>query len=279
MKGLLSIVFIFSVLILQAGTADSISVYSGSMKKNIPCMVIKPSNYNKNSKRLNVVYLLHGYSGNHRQWLNISPGLLTIADNYNLLIICPDGGYSSWYFDSPLDSSFRYETFVSSELIKYVDTHYRTIADKKSRAITGLSMGGHGGLFLASRHPDVFGAAGSTSGGVNLRPFPNQWDIKKRIGDTVCCDENWKKYSVINTIDGLKNNDLHIIIDCGTSDFFLNVNRELHQKLLNKKIAHDYIERPGGHDNDYWRNSINYQLLFFQIYFNGPGLNIKPSRK
>jgi S-formylglutathione hydrolase FrmB len=279
MKALLSVIFIFSLLILKAGTVDSISVYSDAMKKNVPCIIIKPSNYKKSSKRLNVAYLLHGYSGNQRQWLNIAPGLLTLADTYDLLIICPDGGFGSWYFDSPIDSSFRYETFMSSELIKYIDSHYRTIGDKKSRAITGLSMGGHGGLFLASRHTDVYGAAGSISGGVNMRPFPNNWDIKKRIGDTACCEENWKKYSVINTIDNLNNNDLHIIIDCGTSDFFLNVNRELHQKLLSKKIDHDYIERPGGHNNDYWKNSINYQMLFFGIYFRAQETTTKQSGK
>ena len=45
-----------------------------------------------------------------------------------------------------------------------------------------------------------------------------------------------------------------IIFDCGTSDFFLTVNRNLHQKLLDNKIDHDYIERPGGHNDAYWRN-------------------------
>ena len=129
-------------------------------------------------------------------------------------------------------------------------------------------MGGHGSLYVASRHKDVFGAAGSIAGGVNLRPFPKNWDISKRIGDTICCEENWNKYSVINNIDNLKNNDLRLIIDCGYSDFFLQVNRELHQKLKRLKIDHEYIERPGGHNKAYWGSSINYQLLFFKNFFN-----------
>ncbi|RYY15017.1 MAG: esterase family protein, partial [Chitinophagaceae bacterium] len=252
---------------LFAGTSDSISVYSEAMKKNIPVIVIKPSGYNKSKARLNVVFLLHGYSGNHRQWLRDAPQLTTLADTYNLLIVCPDGGFSSWYFDSPIDSTVRYETFMSKELIAYIDKNYRTKATRSSRAISGLSMGGHGGLFLASRHTDVYGTAGSMAGGVNMRPFPNNWDIKKRIGDTACCEENWKKYSVISTIDSLKNGDLSMIIDCGTSDFFIGVNRELHQKLLDKKIDHHYTERPGGHNKDYWGQSVNYQLLFFKSYF------------
>jgi pimeloyl-ACP methyl ester carboxylesterase len=92
-----------------AATADSVSVYSPSMKKQVPCMVIRPSTYNRPKERFNVVYLLHGYSGNHRQWLNDAPQLLELADRYQFMIVCPDGGFSSWYFDSPRDSTMRYE--------------------------------------------------------------------------------------------------------------------------------------------------------------------------
>jgi len=65
----------------------------------------------------------------------------------------------------------------------------------------------------------------------------------------------------------LHNGDLALIFDCGTSDFFLTVNRNLHQLLLDKKIDHDYTERPGGHNGQYWKNSIDYQVLFFWKYF------------
>ena len=44
-------------------------------------------------------------------------------------------------------------------------------------------MGGHGALWLAIRHQDIFGAAGSTSGGVDIRPFPDNWDMKKQLGE------------------------------------------------------------------------------------------------
>ena len=64
--------------------------------------------------------------------------------------------------------------FISSELVKYIDEHYKTIADRKGRAITGLSMGGHGAMWNAIRHKDMFGASGSTSGGMDIRPFPKK---------------------------------------------------------------------------------------------------------
>ena len=244
-------------------------VYSNSMQKNVKCVVIVPDNYKKAKKHFPVVYLLHGYSGNYAQWPERAPHLKDKSDELQMIFVCPDGGFSSWYLDSPVDSSIRYETFTSRELISYIDAHYKTLADRQHRAITGLSMGGHGGLYLGIRHKDLFGAAGSTSGGVDFRPFPNNWDLAKRLGDTVCCKQNWDDNVVINQLDKLKNGDLKLIVDCGVDDFFITVNRALHRQLLNRRIAHDYIERPGGHTSEYWNNSIDYQLLFFKKFFEG----------
>ncbi|MBE7171738.1 MAG: esterase family protein [Williamsia sp.] len=254
---------------IRAAETDTINVFSASMHKEVRCVVIKPGNYASSTKKYPVVYLLHGYGGNYSQWPKLAPQLKDEADGLQLILVCPDGGVGSWYLDSPVDTSFKYETFVSRELISYIDGHFRTQTDRHNRAITGLSMGGHGGLYLAIRHPDLYGAAGSTSGGVDIRPFPKNWDLAKRLGDTVCCKQNWEANTVINVVDNLHKGDLKLIIDCGTGDFFLQVNRNLHQKLLQMNIEHDYIERPGAHNSDYWKNSIDYQLLFFKKYFDG----------
>ena len=58
-----------------------------------------------------------------------------------------------------------------------------------------------------------------------------------------------------------------LIFDCGIDDFFYDANRRLHEKLIERNIPHDYIERPGNHTWEYWTNSIKYQLLFFRDYF------------
>ena len=187
----------------------------------------------------------------------MKPDLPQIADEKGIIFVCPDGK-NSWYWDSPKDPSYRYETFVSSELVKYIDGHYKTIADRKGRAITGLSMGGHGAMWNAIRHKDTFGAGGSTSGGGDIRPFPLNWDMSKQV---------WDEHTVINQIDKIENGDLAIIIDCGEADFFLNVNKDLHNRLLARKINHDFITRPGGHNGKYWNNSIDYQILFFDKFF------------
>ena len=108
-------------------------------------------------------------------------------------------------------------------------------------------MGGHGALYLAFKHQDVFGAAGSMSGGVDITPFPNNWDISKRLGSYAQQPERWESNTVINLTHLLTPNALAIIIDCGTNDFFYNVNVKLHDKLVYSNIPHDFITRPGGH--------------------------------
>lgn len=252
----------------KAGLVDTIVTYSKAMDKEIKAVIILPESYADTTKSFPVVYLLHGYSGAYNHWVYMAPQMKQLVDEYQMIIVCPDGGYRSWYIDSPIDSSIKYETYTIKELIPQIDERYRTKTERWNRAISGLSMGGHGGLFLGVRHRDIFGAAGSMSGGVDLRQYTASWDLKQRIlGDTVCCKQNWETHSVINVINDLKNGELNMIIDCGVDDFFISVNRALNQKLLKLKIAHDYIERPGAHNAEYWRNSVDYQLLYFHKYF------------
>ena len=251
----------------QAAHVDTIQVFSPSMNKNIKTCVIVPDNYKKSKKKFPVVYLLHGYSGNYATWVKSFKEVSQQVDRYGFIAIGVDGNYSSWYFNSPIDPTFKYETYIIDELVPFIDKKYKTIARREGRAISGLSMGGHGSLYLSLKHQDVFGAAGSMSGGVDIRPFSEKWDIKNRLGAITDFPENWEKNTVVNLIELNQNNNLKLIIDCGVDDFFIDVNRELHQKMLALKIDHDYIERPGKHNIDYWENSLKFQLLFFYNFF------------
>jgi S-formylglutathione hydrolase FrmB len=275
MKKVLFKIFIAALLFIGVGahaaTVDTALTYSAAMHKNIKAVVIKPNDYSTN-KKFPTLYLLHGAYGKYSDWVtNTTPDKQTVqklADLYDIIIVCPDGNATGWYFDSPVDSTYRYETYISKELVGYIDSHYSTIPNRSKRAITGLSMGGHGALYLAFRHQDVFGACGSMSGGVDLRPFPDNWDIAKRLGKYSDYPERWEANSVINLTYLLKPNALAITFDCGSSDFFFQVNNNLHEKLLERNIPHDYTVRPGGHSWEYWTNSINYQVLFFSRFFN-----------
>lgn len=265
--GLLLFVFCFSVK-LWAGSVDTVSIYSNSMHKNIKAVVILPDSYQTTNKKFPVVYLLHGYDGWYSNWIIRMPELKNYSDTNQLIIVCPDGEKSSWYFDSPLDTAYRYETHISKEVVGFIDRHYRTRANKKYRAITGLSMGGHGALFIALRHSDNFGAAGSMSGGVDLKESRNRFDISKRIGDTITHATAWHDMAVINLIEKYTHTKLKIIFDCGDRDIFIAGNRRLHEKMVQLKIPHEYTEKPGQHNWDYWRANIPYQLKVFRNFFN-----------
>ena len=251
---------------LSAANVDTVTTYSPGMKKSIKAVVIKPDSYD-DARKFPVFYLLHGHGGDYRGWIKGMPSTKSLADIHQMIIVCPDGDRSSWYFDSPVDSTYKYETYVAKELVDWIDKNYKTIANREGRAISGLSMGGHGGLFLGFRHPDVYGACGSMSGGVDIRPFPNNWNLSKRLGVQREFPENWERYTVMNQLHLLTPRNQKIIIDCGTEDFFYNVNVRLHEELKYRNIPHDFISRPGGHNREYWDNAVKYQALFFANYF------------
>ena len=260
-----SLILLFAfclALMANAAKVDTILVKSASMNKDVQVVTIMP----EKKGNYPVIYLLHGYSGNAKAWIGLKPELTKMADEKGIIFVCPDGK-NSWYWDSPKDPSSRYETFVAKELVKYIDANYPTIANRTKRAITGLSMGGHGALWLSMRNKDIFGAAGSMSGGLDIRPFPNNWEMSKQLGEAPSNKENWETYTAINQIDNLKNGDLAIIIDCGYSDFFFEVNNDFHNKLRKYGIDHDFIVRPGAHNGPYWNNAVDYQILFFEKFF------------
>tara|TARA_R110001592_G_scaffold8105_2_gene44749 strand:- start:335694 stop:336437 length:744 start_codon:yes stop_codon:yes gene_type:complete len=234
-----------------------------------------PDSYNKTNADYPVVYLLHGAGGNYSNWHKNGkrPGLLPeLANTYDILIVTPEVGPYSYYYDSPLLDSVRYESYITIDLIQEIDQKYRTISKKSGRAITGLSMGGHGALMLSAKHPGLFFAAGSMSGVMNIDT--REWDIdesrkelrvkqqKEMLGE-INYDAPFSPYTVVGFIEKMKENGVHMIIDCGTEDFLLGTNRQMHQLLLEAGVAHDYIERPGTHNWEYWTNSLPYHLLFF----------------
>jgi S-formylglutathione hydrolase FrmB len=138
-KAYLIFLFFFTSNYLFSFQIDTLSVFSFSMNKEIKNIVIKPD-FHKNKKDIPVVYLLHGAYGNYTDWTSKTKGLGEYSDNNNIIIVCPDGGYNSWYFDSPIDKNYMYETYIVNELIPFVDSNYNTSKERNYRAISGLSM-------------------------------------------------------------------------------------------------------------------------------------------
>lgn len=264
---LLILLFALASECVFAARIDTVAVFSAKMGREIPALVVVPDA--AETQPMPVLYLLHGYGGNHLSWQRITD-LRPLADTWGMLFVCPDGE-ASWYWDSPLDPASQFETFVSRELPDWVDAHYRTIPTREGRAVTGLSMGGHGALWVALHHKERFGAAGSTSGGVDIRPFPDAWRMKRQLGELSDNPARWDAHTVINAVDSLRDGELALIFDCGYGDFFYRVNLDLHEKLMKMGVGHDFQVRPGEHNGAYWAVSLPYQLLFFQRYFRQQG--------
>lgn len=244
---------------------DTVEVPAQKMNRSIKVAVVVPHQYRiYPDTKYPVVYLLHGAWGCYRDWPH-KANLDSLADTYSTIIVCPDG-QDSWYLDSPIDPSFQFETFISDELVNYIDTHYRTYPRREMRAITGLSMGGHGALWNAFRHPDVFASCGSMSGGVDISKFPGRWHIADRLGDYDNNQQRWIDHSVISLVPTLEPGQ-NIIIDIGYDDLFFEVNNNLHEALLQQGVEHDYTVRHGDHNWQFWVNSIDYHMMFFHKIF------------
>lgn len=249
-----------------AAKVDTVVVATENLSSPMTVLVVTPDNAAPGQK-FPVTYVLHGYAGNQNDWLSHQPRIKDMADRYDMIIVHPDGR-NSWYMDSFENPGMQMESFFINDLIPYIDKNYPTLPQPSKRAITGLSMGGHGALYLAFRHPDIFGNAGSMSGGVDLRPFPGHWNIDNALGTFEQHPDRWEAASVVNLVPALKPGLLNIYFDCGVDDFFAKVNDNLHHALLDAGIAHDYVSRPGAHTWEYWNNSILHHLLFFSEAFN-----------
>lgn len=250
-------------IVTNNGLLQVVEVESKKMGRNISNLVVLPEDYfEETNNHYPVLYLLHGYSGNHMAWQE-HVDLTKYATKFHFIIVCPDG-QDSWYFDSPIDPAFQFETYITQELRAYIENNYRVVNDRKYRAVTGLSMGGHGALWLAWRHPEIYGMCGSMSGGVDITTIKNRYKIDKRLGKYANNAASWKSHSVINLVPSIKQEDEQfIIIDDGTSDIFIKDNRALHAALKKHKIKHEYRERPGRHSWDYWVESLNQHLTAF----------------
>lgn len=270
---LLFVFFLSQSNFSHAAKVDTLSIASSSMGKTINAAVVLPNSYAKGKTKYPVMYLLHGAYGHFRDWLKSTPNKMTVkdlADQYNIIIVMPEGEKYSFYLDSPVNKESQFETHIIKEVIPTVDATYRTISEKKGRVITGLSMGGHGALYLSTRHPELFTAAGSMSGALDMggmlqRDAADQ--VKKLMEPVFGADsgkqELYDANSVLRMIDKIKANKMPLTIDIGMDDFLIESNREFHRRMVYEKVPHEYTERPGAHTWEYWENSLPYHVLFF----------------
>lgn len=223
--------------------------------------VFTPDNY-PDEKAWSVTYMLHGWSGNYRHW-DLLIDCQKYADKYKTIIVCPDGLYDSWYINSPVETENQYLDFFTEDLIPLIEKKYNI--DNDHVYITGLSMGGHGALYLIENTPGYFTSAGSLSGLLDLRNWSDHYGLTRVLGLTDDKDDEdvlWY-YSVVANVDTLKYNNKPIIVSCGTEDPFFNINTEFRDYCKSNNISIKFVQSSGAHDANYWRSAVVDHFEFF----------------
>jgi S-formylglutathione hydrolase FrmB len=254
------------------GRAECRAAPSKILGHPVPYCVILPADYDSDkTSNYPALYFLHGLGGNEQLLLN-SGGMNMIQDLRDqkrigeFLIVAPDGG-RSFYINSR-DGKVRYEDFFIREFLPYIESHYRIRAERKSRGITGVSMGGYGALRFALRYPDLFVAVSAHSPALigtlpNIKVSSEQAAavaevLGKAFGSRVDA-AFWQRESPFTIVkDGPRPAGLQIYFDCGTDDEFgfNKGNQQFHELLTARGIPHEFHLYPGGHDWDYFAEHL-----------------------
>jgi len=268
------------------GRAECRSAPSKILGHPVAYCVILPADYDADkSSSYPVVYFLHGLGGNEQLLLN-SGGMNMIQDLRDqkrigeFLIVAPDAG-RSFYINSR-DGKVRYEDFFIREFLPYIESHYRVRAERKSRGVMGVSMGGYGALRFALKYPDLFVAVSAHSPALietlpNIKVSRDQAEavaevLGKAFGSKVDA-AFWERESPFTIVkEGPRPVGLQIYFDCGTDDEF-GFNKgaaQFDQLLTARGIAHEFHLYPGGHDWGYFAEHLPASFEFQSHAFGFP---------
>jgi S-formylglutathione hydrolase FrmB len=270
-------------------------------------LYLPPSYQAAPRRRYPVLLYLHGLGGNETNWsaagrLPRVMDSLAAAGHPEAIVAMPDGD-DSWYtaharLPDPAGCAndparreaaatycanwLRYDDYIVHDVVRHVDTHYRTRAGAAHRAIGGLSMGGYGAIALALATPGRFAAAASHSG--VLAPRLVDTATPPRPGATLAELQGaarglWPSQRLAfgaDTIAWRARDPLvlaarahaagiplpALYADVGTDDRWLPHNRAFRDALAALGIPLRYAEHPGGHSWDYWRAQLPASLAF-----------------
>ena len=161
---------------------ERIKVHSPALEGNLEgesadrdvLVLLPPSYAASDHRRYPVIYALHGYSIGAEQWTHEIHVPQTAEGAFangarEMIVVLPDS--KTAYGGSSYSSSVTtgdFEAFIAHDLVAYIDAHYRTIQDRRSRGLAGHSMGGYGTARIGMKHPDVFGALYLMSPGLTM---------------------------------------------------------------------------------------------------------------
>ncbi|WP_289061675.1 alpha/beta hydrolase-fold protein [uncultured Zobellia sp.] len=257
---------------------DELTLKSEILKGERKYAVYLPPDYETSQRSYPVLYLLHGAGDDQTGWVQFGE-VLRITDNAikagtatPMIIVMPDANTGKrGYFNQGKD--WRYEDFFFEEFMPHIEKKYRIKAEKRYRAISGLSMGGGGTFMYAMHRPELFSSACPLSayvGPLTIADFKERLkksDVKYSEAEI---KEYFKKHNALELLKTVPEEDVKSVrwyIDCGDDDFLFEGNSLVHIAMTKKKIPHEYRVRDGGHTWTYWRESLPVVLGFVSDAF------------
>ena len=258
---------------------DNLSLPSKILNMERKYAIYLPPDYESSTRSYPVLYLLHGGGDDQTGWvqfgevLNITDKAIAEGKATPMIIVMPDANTTRRGYANNATGTWLYEDFFFKELMPFVEKKYRIKADKRFRAIAGLSMGGDGSFTYALHHPELFSSACPLSAATG----PLTMDVAKtnvKRADSTATDNQieafYKRQSVLelvnNVPDSLKK-AVRWYMDCGDDDFLYEGNSLVHIAMRKKEIPHEFRIRNGGHTWTYWRQALPEVLEFVSQAF------------
>lgn len=196
-----------------------------------------------------LLVLLHGLSGNHMQWPS-HVDVQTLASRRGMVIAMPDGARSFW-----VDAvhGLSWGTWVGSELPQLVRNMLRVSTSREHTMVGGLSMGGYGAAHAALDHPEVFGAAFSLSGTLDVTETAFQGRhpdlFEYYLGGY---DVAGGPHDLVSRIAAGEGRDLRLFAACGSQDRLIDQNHRFRDVAGEVGLPLRWEEGPGNHDFAFW---------------------------
>jgi enterochelin esterase-like enzyme len=228
--------------------------------------VYLPSGYTQHPRRhYPVLYLLHGFPGRPLAFLStvrmgiINDVLTTRHRAQPLILVMPFGStgtFNDQEWVNGVAAGNDWSTFVSRDLVRYVDAHYRTIATARGRALAGLSEGGYGAINIAVQHPREFSVVESWSGYVR----PDK--LHSIFGrDLQLLPANDPRLLVRRAAPSLRKIGAYFWFYSGSTDRFRTQNAAFARELTALRVPYKYRLVYGGHNWAIWRANAAFAYL------------------
>lgn len=217
------------------------------------------------SHRHPTLYLLHGLSDDDSIWLRRTSIERYVA-SLGIAVVMPQV-HRSFYTD--MEYGGKYWTFVSEELPTLARSFFPLSDKREDNFVAGLSMGGYGAFKLALRKPEMFAAAASLSGALDVvERFNNEGfnhEAQLIFGDQPIQGTDNDLLTLLKKLDQSEGPKPKLFQCCGTEDFLYEDNLTFLKVCKETSLDLTYVEGPGAHTWEYWDERIQDVLKWLPI--------------